>query len=91
MATGTLTNNTGTLTFSTDQKNSFTLKTANKFVDKDISLTTKVTKAVLNKTSGDTDHKTFTMQIPNGTASDILLVFTTDNNGNTVITGSNVS
>lgn len=91
MATGTLTNNTGTLTFSADQKNSFTLKTANKFVDKDISLTTKVTKAVLNKTSGDTDHKTFTMQIPNGTASDILLVFTTDNNGNTVITGSNVS
>lgn len=91
MAIGTLTNNTGTLTFSTDQKNSFTLNTANKFVDKDIVLTTKVTKAVLNKTSGDLDHKTFTMQIPNGTASDILLVFTTDTNGNTIVTGSNIS
>ena len=85
-----LTDNTGTITFNTNQKNVITLATENKFVDSNILLTTKVTKAVLNTTSGDTDHKTFTMQIPNGIASDILLVFTTDTNGNTVVTGSNV-
>ena len=88
--TGTLSNNTETFTFYEEQKNSITLSTSNKFVDGDITLTTKVTKAVLNKTSGDTDHKTFTMQIPNGDANDILLVFTTDTSGNTVVTGSNV-
>ena len=87
----TMNNNSDNITFQKNQKNSITLSTKNKFIDNDISLTTLVTKAVLNKTSGDTDHKTFTMQIPNGNANDILLVFTTDTNGNTVVTGSNVT
>lgn len=90
MANGTLTNNTGTLTF-TDQKNTITLATQNTFVDGNITLTTKVNKALLNTNSSDTDHKTFTMQIPNGSSNDILLVFTTDTNGNTIVTGSNVT
>ena len=89
--TGTLNNHTATLTFNKEQKNDITLSTANTFVDENIVLTTKVTKAVLTTTSGDTDHKTFTMQIPNGSATDILLVFTTDTSGNTVVTGSNAS
>ena len=92
MATVTLVNNTGTFTFSNDQKNSFTLQTENKFVDSDISITTKVTKAVLTTDSQDTDHKTFNIQIPNGSPnSNILLTFTTDSSGNTVVTGSNVT
>lgn len=93
MADQTLTNGGagGTLNFNTNQVNSFTLKTANLYAATNIALTTKVTKAVLNKTSGDSDHKTFTIQIPNGSSNDILLVFTTDTSGNTVVTGSNVS
>lgn len=90
MANGTLTNNTGTLTF-TDQKNIITLATQNTFVDNNITLTTKVDKALLNTNSSDTDHKTFTIQIPNGNSNDILLVFTTDTDGNTLVTGSNVT
>ena len=86
MSTGTLTSNTGTLTFNNDQKNTITLSTENTFVDSDIVLTTKVTKAVLNTTATDTDHKTFYIQIPNGAGSDLTLQFTTDTNGNTVIT-----
>ena len=88
---GNLSSNTATFTFSGEQKNNITLSTENKFIDSNITLTTKVTKAILNTTSGDTDHKTFTMQIPNGNAADILLVFTTGTDGNTVVTGSNVS
>lgn len=91
MSSGTLVNNTGTLTFNTNQKNTITLSTENTFVDSNITLTTKVTKAVLNTTQDDTDHKTFTIQIPNGNASDLILLFTTDTNGNTVVTGSNAS
>lgn len=90
MANGTLTNNTGTLTF-TDQKNIITLATQNTFVDSNITLTTKVDQALLNTDSSDADHKTFTIQIPNGDSNDILLVFTTDTNGNTLVTGSNVT
>lgn len=86
MATVTLVNNTGTFTFSNDQKNSFTLQTENKFVDSDISITTKVTKAVLNTVANDTDHKTFNIQIPNGNSTDITLTFTVDNNGNVLVT-----
>lgn len=86
----TLTNNIGNITFNSNQKNTITLSTENTFVNSDIVLNTLVTKAVLNKTSGDTDHKTFTIQIPNGSASDVLLTFTTNTNGNTVVTGGNV-
>lgn len=86
MAAGTLTSNTGTITFASNQVNTVTLNTENTFVDSNIVLTTKVTKAVLNKTSGDTDHKTFKIQIPNGAANDLILQFTTDTNGNTVVT-----
>ena len=84
MATGTLTNNTGDLTF-TDQKNAITLSTENTFVDSDIVLNTLVTKAVLNSTSGDADHKTFQIQIPNGNST-MTLTFTADTNGNVVVT-----
>ena len=93
MATGTLTNYGagGTLTFYDDQNNTFTLKTADKYTETDIELTTKVTKAVLNDDPNDLDHKTFTIQIPNGDANDIYLLFTTYANGNTVVTGGNVT
>lgn len=83
MATGTLTNNTGDLTF-TDQKNTITLSTENTFVDSDIVLNTLITKAVLNSTSGDTDHKTFQIQIPNGDST-MTLTFTADTSGNVVV------
>lgn len=86
MATGTLTDNVGTLTFSTNQVNSVTLNTANTFIKSNINLKTKVTKAVLTKTSGDTDHKTFQIQIPNGNAADITLTFTADTSGNVLVT-----
>ena len=86
-----LTSNTGNLTFNTDQKNTITLSTANTFVDSNITLNTKVTKAVLNKTADDADHKTFNIQIPNGNASDLILTFTTDTSGNTVVTGTNAT
>ena len=90
--TGTLSNNTETFIFNEEQKNSITLATANKFIDSNITLTTKVTKALLNTTSEDTDHKTFDIQIPNGSPSDFLiLTFTTDISGNTVVTGTNVT
>ncbi len=82
---GTLTNNTATLVFNTDQKNEITLSTANKFVDTNIVLTTKVTKAVLNTTTNDTDHKSFDIQIPNGNSTTITLHFEV-NNGNVIVT-----
>lgn len=87
MASGTLTNNTGTLTFSSNQINTITLNTENTFVDKNIVLTTKVTKAVLNTISTDTDHKIFQIQIPNGNPDEnITLTFTTDDTGNVIVT-----
>ena len=86
MATGTLTNNTGTITFENDQKNTITLSTENTFVDSNIILTTKVTKAVLNTTATDTDHKQFQIQVPNGDSTDITFTFTVDANGNVLVT-----
>ena len=85
-----LTNNQGTITRE-NQKNVITLSTNGKYVNSNIVLTTKVTKAVLNKTANDTDHKTFNIQIPNGDAADLILTFTTDTSGNTVVTGSNAT
>ena len=76
----------GVLSFSTNQVNTFVLKTANQYSDTNITLTTKVTKAVLNTTSDDTDHKIFNIQIPNGDSTDITLTFTVDSNGNTTVT-----
>ena len=86
MATGTLTNNTGTITFENDQKNTITLSTENTFVDSNIILTTKVTKAVLNTTADDTDHKQFQIQVPNGDSTDITFTFQVDANGNVLVT-----
>ena len=80
-----LTNNTGTLTF-TDQKNTITLETENTFVNSDIELITKVTKAVLNTTTTDMDHKQFQIQVPNGNSTDITFTFTVDSNGNVLVT-----
>lgn len=82
--TDTLTNNTGTLTFEDDQKNTFTLKTADRYVNSDIVLTTKVTKAVLNTAPGDTDHKSFQIQVPNGN-SNVTFTFAVDNQGNVTV------
>ena len=82
---GTLTNNTATLVFDTNQKNQITLSTANTFVDKDIVLTTKVTKAVLTTTASDTDHKSFDLQIPNGNSTSITLHFEISS-GNVIVT-----
>ena len=80
-----LTNNLGTLTF-TNQKNTITLETENTFVNSDIELITKVTKAVLNTTTADTDHKQFQIQVPNGNSTDITFTFTVDSNGNVLVT-----
>ena len=80
-----LTNNTGTLTF-TNQKNTITLETENTFVNSDIELITKVTKAVLNTTTADTDHKQFQIQVPNGNSTDITFTFTVDSDGNVLVT-----
>ena len=92
MAEQTLSNGKlgGELTFTENQKNAFVLKTAQLYTESDITLVTKVTKAVLNSTSGDADHKTFQIQIPNGSAGKLLLLFTTNTSGNTVVTGTNV-
>ena len=86
----TLTNNAGTITRD-NQKNVITLSTNGKYVNSNITLTTKVTKAVLNKTAEDTDRKTFQIQIPNGDVADLILTFTTDTSGNTVVTGTNAT
>lgn len=80
-----LTNNSDSITFSENQKNSITLSTNKKFVDSNISLTTLVTKAILTTTSGDTDHKSFDIQIPNGNSTDITLTFAVDSNGNVTV------
>ena len=80
-----LTNNSDSITFSENQKNSITLSTNNKFVDSNIALTTLVTKAVLTTNSQDTDHKTFAIQIPNGNSTDITLTFAVDSNGNVTV------
>ena len=86
MSTGTLANNSGDLTFSTDQKNTITLSTEHTFVDSNIVLNTLVTKAVLNTTSGDTDHKQFQIQVPNGNSTDITFTFAVDSSGNVLVT-----
>lgn len=82
MASGTLTSNTGTITFNTNQVNSITFDTGNKFVDNDIVITTKVTKAVLD---GTTDHTSFDIQIPAGSTT-VIFNFAIDSDGNVVVT-----
>lgn len=82
-----LVNNAGTYTLN-KQNNVITLATDDTYVTSDIEITTKVKKAILD---GTTDQTQFTIQIPNGNANDILLVFTTDTDGNTVVTGGNVT
>ena len=85
-------NNNGDLVFAnsprqyTNQKNSITLSTKNTFVDSDIILNTLVTKAVLNTTVSDTEHKSFQIQIPNGNSTDITLTFAVDSSGNVLVT-----
>ena len=73
------------LNFSTNEVNSFVLKTANLYSSSDIALTTKVTKAVLTTTSTDTDHKQFQIQVPNGNST-ITFNFSVDSNGNVLVT-----
>lgn len=82
MATGTLTNNTGTITCQ-KQNNTITLSTANKFVDSDIQLEIKVIKAVLTTTTGS---NTFDIEVPNGSNGTVIFHFAVDANGNTTIT-----
>ena len=81
----TLVNNTGDITFSNDQKNTITLSTKDTFVDSNIVLNTLVTKATLNSNSSDTDHKSFDIQVPNGTGT-IIFNFAVDANGNVLVT-----
>lgn len=90
MATGTLTNNAETFDLY-KQNNVITLSTNQTYVNSNIELTTKVHAAILKTEANATDYKTFSIQIPNGNSNDILLVFTTDTDGNTTVTGSNVS
>lgn len=82
----TLTNNVGNITFNTNQKNTITLSTENTFVDSNIVLNTLVTKAVLNTTTSDTEHKSFQIQVPNGNSTDITFTFAVDTNGNVLVT-----
>lgn len=82
----TLTNNVGNITFDSNQKNTITLSTENTFVDSDIVLNTLVTKAVLNTTTSDTEHKSFQIQVPNGNSTDIIFTFTVGNDGNVLVT-----
>lgn len=81
----TLVNNTGNITFSNNQKNTITLSTKDTFVDSNIVLNTLVKKAVLNSSSSDTDHKSFDIQVPNGTGT-ITFNFAVDSNGNVLVT-----
>ena len=82
----TLTNNVGNITFDSDQKNTITLSTENTFVDSDIVLNTLVTKAILNTTTSDIEHKSFQIQVPNGNSTDVIFTFTVDNDGNVLVT-----
>ena len=84
MATGSLNNNSGTFIFANDQENNITLHTEDKFVDSNIILNTINTKAVLNA-SGNDYHKSFDIQVPNGTDS-ITFHFEVDTNGNVTVT-----
>ncbi len=85
MANGTLTNHEGDITFNSNQKNTITLSTENTFVDGDIILNTLVTKAVLNATATDTDHKSFDIEVPNGNST-ITFNFAVDSSGNVLVT-----
>lgn len=87
MVTGTLTNNTGTITCQ-KQNNTITLSTANTFVDSNIELEIKVIKAVLTTASGSNE---FYIEVPNGSAGTVVFHFTVDSNGNTTITSEDIS
>lgn len=74
------------LNFNQNQINSIVLATSKKFVDNDISLLVKVTKAILTTSSTDVDHKQFSIQVPNGNSPDITFTFAVDTNGNVLVT-----
>lgn len=82
MAEYNLTNNAGTFTLQ-KQNNLIEIKANKTYVESDISITTKVVKAVLNSTA---DQNQFQIQIPNGNSPDITLTFTVDTNGNVLVT-----
>lgn len=82
MAEYNLTNNAGTFTLQ-KQNNLIEIKANKTYVESDISITTKVVKAVLNSTA---DQNQFQIQIPNGNSTDITLTFTVDTNGNVLVT-----
>lgn len=88
MASGTLINNTGTITCQ-KQNNTITLSTANTFVDSDIELEIKVIKAVLTTASGSNE---FYIEVPNGQSNGtVIFHFTVDANGNTTITSEDIA
>ena len=88
MATGTLTNNTGTITCQ-KQNNTITLSTANTFVDSNIELEIKVIKAVLTTAAGSNE---FYIEVPNGPSNGtVVFHFSVDSNGNTTITSEDYS
>lgn len=82
MAEYNLTNNAGTFTLQ-KQNNLIEIKANKTYVESDISITTKVVKAVLNSTA---DQNQFQIQIPNGNSTDITLTFTVDTNDNVLVT-----
>lgn len=88
MASGTLTNNTGTITCQ-KQNNTITLSTANTFVDSNIQLEIKVIKAVLTT---DSSSNEFYIEVPNGPSNGtVVFHFSVDSNGNTTITSEDYS
>lgn len=67
----------------TKQNNVIKLSTAGKYVETDIELNLKVTKAVLTTAA---DSNTFEIEVPNGESGTITFHFSVDANGNTTIT-----
>lgn len=67
----------------TKQNNVIRLSTAGKYVETDIELNLKVTKAVLTTAA---DSNTFEIEVPNGSSGTVIFHFTVDANGNTTVT-----
>lgn len=82
MANGTLIDNSGTITLA-KQNNVITLLTAGTYVNTNVELDIRVTKAVLTTAEGS---NTFEIEVPDGSEGTITFHFAVDSNGNTEIT-----
>ena len=65
------------------QNNTITLSTDDTYVDEDIVINIKVTKAVLTTATGS---NSFDIECPNGSNGTVTFHFAVDANGNTTIT-----